>query len=269
MRIIALNGSHRGERGYTHYLVRKVFEGATAAGAECEEITLAGLKINRCLACEKCVVDEEKRCVQDKVDDVRAILKKMEGADVIVFATPVYIQTMTGLMKTFLDRLLPTADVLSPRVTKSGLMFYETNRAICGKPLVALITCNNVEPEVPKNIVHYFKTYCKFNDAPLVGVLIRNAAYLTGQGKDLEAERRFPKILDVYEAYVQAGRELSAGGRITGRTQRRANQEIVPMPFFSVLKHFRPVKRKFIERGKSAVVAKMSAAQAEENGGAR
>jgi putative NADPH-quinone reductase len=271
MRIVAINGSHRGERGYTHFLIGKLFEGAAEVGAECEVVTLAGLKVNRCLACEKCVVDTEKRCVLDDRDDVRSILNTMKSADRIVFATSVYLQTISGLMKTFLDRLLVTADVFQPRLTKSGLMFYETNRAICGKPLVTLITCNNVEPETTKNCVSYFRTYRRFNDARNAGVLVRNAAYLTGRGKDPEAEKRFPKILDVYRAYIRAGRELGTEGRIRFLTQYRANQEVVPMPFFRVLKHLKPVKRKFLEHAKKAIdgVRPAGAAHAETDGARR
>lgn len=222
-------------------------------GAECEVFTLAGLKVNRCLACEKCVIDMEKRCVQDDLDDVRSILNRMESADIIVFATPVYLETMSGLMKTFLDRLLVAADVFQPKLTKSGLMFYETNRAICGKPLVTLITCNNLEPEVTKNCVSYFRTYRRFNDAPNAGVLVRNAAHLTGHGKNPEAEEGFPKILDVYRAYIKAGRELGSEGRIGFLTQYRANQEVVPMAFFRILKHLKPVKQKFLKDVKSTI----------------
>ena len=43
MKIIAINGSHRGTMGYTHFLIEKLFEGAKKEGAECEEITLAKL----------------------------------------------------------------------------------------------------------------------------------------------------------------------------------------------------------------------------------
>ncbi len=44
-------------------------------------------------------------------------------------------------------------------------------------------------------------------------------------------------------AHEQAGRELATLGRIRPFTQRRANQEIVSVPFFRILKRFRPVKR--------------------------
>jgi len=51
---------------------------------------------------------------------------------------------------------------------------------------------------------------------------------------------------DVCAAYEQAGRELATLGRIRPSTQRKANQEVVPLPFFSVLKHLRPIRKRVI-----------------------
>ncbi len=48
MKIIAINGSHRGENGYTEFLLNKLFQGAEEAGADCEIIHLAKMKMNRC-----------------------------------------------------------------------------------------------------------------------------------------------------------------------------------------------------------------------------
>ena len=53
-----------------------------------------------CLACQQL-----GRCVID--DDANAIARKMEAAEVIVFATPIYYYEMCGQMKTLLDRLNP------------------------------------------------------------------------------------------------------------------------------------------------------------------
>ena len=57
MRILAINASHRGDKGMTRFFVDRLFDGATRAGAECEVVTLAKLKINRCLSCYRCHAD--------------------------------------------------------------------------------------------------------------------------------------------------------------------------------------------------------------------
>ena len=54
MKITAINGSHRGRKGSTQFLIDQLFEGAVNAGAQCETIALAEYHINRCLSCRVC-----------------------------------------------------------------------------------------------------------------------------------------------------------------------------------------------------------------------
>ena len=67
-------------------------------------------------------------------------------------------------------------------------------------------------------------------DAENVGVLIRTSGQITGGGKNPEKEQKFPKIHQVYQAYYQAGRELVTNGKISLRTQKKANQIVIPIP---------------------------------------
>jgi hypothetical protein len=76
---------------------------------------------------------------------------------------------------------------------------------------------------------------------------VRNASLLFDHANDPALGRDFPKTLEVCKAYEQVGRELATLGHIRYATQRQANQEVVPLPFFSVLKHLRPIKRRVIE----------------------
>lgn len=85
-------------------LAEKFAEGARKAGNEVEKISLIGKEIQfcrGCLACQKtgaCVIhDDADKIVQDK----------MQNADVLVFATPIYYYEMCGQMKTLLDRANP------------------------------------------------------------------------------------------------------------------------------------------------------------------
>ncbi len=251
MKILAINASHRGDKGHTRFLIDKIFQGATTAGAACEVATLAKLKINRCLSCWQCHTDAHYlRCVYDDKDDVRSIFRKMAEADLILYATPVYVFGMTGLLKTFLDRLNATGDSHILRATNSGLMFHHIDHDICSKPFVTLVCCDNVENETPRNVLAYFRTFSRFMDAPLVGELVRNGGLIFGYGRDPERRKRFPKIDEIYAAYEQAGRELAAEGCIRKITQRTASQEIIPVPLFSLIKRIpsRAFKEKFVER---------------------
>ncbi len=253
MRILAINASHRGDKGHTRFLLDKLFQGAASAGADCEIVTLARLKIHRCLACERChTADQYLRCVYDDKDDVRSVFRRMAEADLLIYATPVYVFGMSGLLKTFIDRLNATGDSLDLRLTQSGLVFHHIDPAICSKPFVTLVCCDNLEAESPKNVLAYFQTFSRFMDAPQVGVLVRNGGQMTGHGHDPDRVRAFPRILDIYAAYEQAGRELATEGRIRHATQRRANQEIIPVPMIGLLKRlpFKSIKRSFAEQAR-------------------
>jgi len=249
MKILAINSSYRGDRGHTRFLIDNLFKGARECRAECEVITLSKSEINICKGCNTCQTKNHYlKCVYEEIDDVKTIFNKMASADIIVFGSPVYIFGISGLMKIFLDRMHSTGDSNDLGVSKSGLVFHHINKSICSKPFVTIICCDNIEEETTQNTLSYFKTYSKFMDAPQVGTLIRNAGSLTGHGKDPDKEKKFPKIYDVYNAYEQAGRELAEYGKIANKTQRKANQEIVPVPLFKYVKNLKPLKKEFIER---------------------
>jgi multimeric flavodoxin WrbA len=101
MEILALHGSPRTIRSQTRRLAGFVLAGATDAGAETEMIDLTEYRVTPCSACEGCSLTGT--CVFD--DDVAGIIRRMREADGIVFASPVYVDNVTGQMKAFFDRL--------------------------------------------------------------------------------------------------------------------------------------------------------------------
>lgn len=249
MKILAINASYRGDTGHSQILIDHLFMGARAAGADCEVVTLAKQKINRCLACGKCHSAERYlECVNAEKDDVADIFAKIAAADLVVYATPVYVFGISGLLKTFLDRFYSTSDVSQLRVNRSRLFFHHVDEKVCSKPFVSLIICDNLDPEMPKNASEYFRIFARFMDAPHVGELIRSGGRLFGYGHDPQAAKRFPKIRIVYAAYEQAGRELALNGYIAAATCRQANQEIIPVPFFGLLKHLTFFKHIMVQK---------------------
>lgn len=237
MKILALNGSHRGSRGSTQRLLNWIAEGAREAGAEFEPILLAEKKIMPCAGCDTCHSPDIKlRCVYEDEDDVRAIFNKMAEADLLIYASPVYIFSITGIMKTFLDRFNSTAGSGKLCLTKGGLLFHKMDTDIYTKPFVVLTCCGNAEPETYKNVVEYFKTFSRFLDAPLVGTLIRTTVGFLDKEPESEKQKRL--IEEVGQAYVEAGRELARQGKISPGTERQANQNLVGIPFFDFLMNF-------------------------------
>ena len=82
-------------------LADKFIEGATAAGHDVEKVSLIGKEMKFCIGCLTCGTTH-KCCIKD---DVPAIMEKVLGADVVVWATPIYYYEMSGQMKTLIDRM--------------------------------------------------------------------------------------------------------------------------------------------------------------------
>lgn len=85
-----------------------------------------------CLACQssgKCIID----------DDIKNIIDKVNDCDILVFASPVYYYSVSGQLKTFLDRMNP--------------LYISQNRKF--KEVYALFTCadDNVNAFDKPNVV--------------------------------------------------------------------------------------------------------------------
>jgi multimeric flavodoxin WrbA len=98
-KVLILSSSPR-TGGNSDLLCDQFINGAQEAGHRPEKIALKDKKINFCKGCGTCFIN--KKCSQK--DDMTEVLMKMEAADVIVMATPVYFYTMCGQMKTLIDR---------------------------------------------------------------------------------------------------------------------------------------------------------------------
>lgn len=103
MKILAILGSPHGLRGATNDVLSEVLAGCTGEGVETETVILSKQKIRYCVGCGNCLT--KGVCTQK--DDVPELHEKMREADGIILASPVYLGTVTGQMKTFLDRCLP------------------------------------------------------------------------------------------------------------------------------------------------------------------
>jgi len=86
--------------GLVSRMCNRVLEGAADAGAATELINLYDHEIELCIGCWSCY--REGTCFHD--DDFEALFSKLRDADAVVLGSPVYVGTMSGLMKTFFDR---------------------------------------------------------------------------------------------------------------------------------------------------------------------
>lgn len=110
MKFFAINGSPRKNKN-TATLLEKALEGAKSAIAgepvETEMIHLYDLSYQSCISCFECKRMGGKsygRCAVK--DPLTSVLQQLAEADGIIFGSPVYFGSITGKMKSFLERFL-------------------------------------------------------------------------------------------------------------------------------------------------------------------
>ena len=106
MKVIAFNGSPR-KNWNTATLLQKALDGAALQGAETEIFHLYELNYKGCVSCFACKTKNGQsygRCAVK--DDLTQILKKVEEVDAIILGSPIYFGTVTGEMKSFMERLI-------------------------------------------------------------------------------------------------------------------------------------------------------------------
>jgi multimeric flavodoxin WrbA len=99
-KILVLHSSAR-KHGNTDLLVDEFIRGALEAKNTVDKEYIGFMKINGCLNCNACKRNDGK-CVQH--DDMVPIYDKLQEADIIVFASPVYFYNVNTQMKAVMDR---------------------------------------------------------------------------------------------------------------------------------------------------------------------
>ena len=122
MKIIVLMGSPN-KSGSTGILADSFVRGAAESGHDCEIIDVCHANIHPCIGCVRC--GYEGPCVQK--DDVEQIRGKLLGADMVVFATPLYYYGMTAQLKAVVDRFCAYNSSLNGRHLRSALLAVAWN----------------------------------------------------------------------------------------------------------------------------------------------
>jgi multimeric flavodoxin WrbA len=105
-RAIAFNGSGR-KNWNTAQIATKFLEGAKSAGAQTELVHLGDLRFRGCQGCLSCKLigtPQYGHCIQK--DDLTKYLDTVETYDVIALATPIFCSGESGMMRSFLERLI-------------------------------------------------------------------------------------------------------------------------------------------------------------------
>lgn len=99
MKILGIGGSPR-KGGNSDILLGRALEGARSEGASVEKIILNDLDIKPCQECRGC--DETGICVLE--DDMKSVYEKMDEADGVIIASPIFFGSLSAQTKMMIDR---------------------------------------------------------------------------------------------------------------------------------------------------------------------
>ena len=227
MKISAFNGSPKGDRGNTHVMVSALLEGASGAGAETENVLLAKKKIGHCIGCFTCWTKTPGKCVIK--DDMAGLLELYMSSDIVIMASPLYVDHVTGIMKDFMDRSIP---IVCPqfemgdagqtrhvaRYSKYPALVWVSN---CGFPeqdqfAVLRLAC---EREVRNNKAEVLAEIYR-SQGPLLTVDVPELKPALSRYKDL---------------LKRAGKELAVNRKIPGDLKAELNKPLMPEDEYSKL----------------------------------
>ena len=103
-KILGISGSPVTDGNLDTFLA-SIMEMAVEKGMEAETVSLSKIEIKNCIHCNFCLVKQKVGKYCSLEDDAQPIFEKMEAADIIVLASPVYFMRTSGMMATFIDRL--------------------------------------------------------------------------------------------------------------------------------------------------------------------
>lgn len=220
MKIIVFNGSPRAEKSNTHIMVEEFSKGARQAGADIENIFLAKKNIHNCIGCFSCWIKTPGVCVFK--DDMAEFLEKCLNSDIVVFACPVYVGSVTGIMKNFIDRMLPLAD---PHFEKNKTGTYKhVSRYKKEFKTVLISNCGFPEQTHFKYFRNVFEYMADNSEMEIIAEIYR------GGGEILNVKNPFLNvIIGQYKKLLQkAGKEVVENLTLSEETKKELEKPIIP-----------------------------------------
>jgi multimeric flavodoxin WrbA len=200
-------------------MLNHLVEGMQEAGAEVEIVNLREKKIKYCIGCFTCWTKTPGKCIH-KDDMTKELFPKWLKSDLVVYATPLYHYTVNAEMKAFIERTLP---VLEP--------FFEQRDNRTMHPLrqtppdaVVLAVAGFLEMSVFDQLSNYVQ-FLFGRNGRLLAEIYRPAAEMLSRIED--------KKEAVFEATIQAGRELVESRQVSTETLNQIQQPIIDFQTFA------------------------------------
>jgi len=180
MKVIAINGSPRMEKGYTALILTPFIQGMMDAGAEVELFYARRLKVKSCTCGEMyCWYEKAGECCIK--DDMQLLYPKLREADILILATPVYIP-LPGEMQNFINRLCPLIEPFLE--TREGRTRARFHKQVNIRKIVLVSTGGWWEKANFEAVVHITEELAKNASVEFAGAVLRpHASFMKEKGK--------------------------------------------------------------------------------------
>jgi len=200
-------------------MLKAFLKGTAAKGAETKIVLLSEKTIHPCKGCFACWVKTPGECIQK--DDMKEVLKKLWSCDLVIFASPLYVDCVSAQLKTFMDRMLP--GILPNFIEVDGISRHPLR---FGSPPKIGVVCNSGFPQMEHfQVVHHLFERVVLNMHTEIVMEI----YRPG-GEILRAKNLLlkPLILKYKKLLEKAGKEVVEKGRLSEKLQKQLEGDIVP-----------------------------------------
>lgn len=223
MKAIAINASLMMDKGNTAAILIPFLDGMIDAGAEVEVYYTKELNIKPCQGEFSCQIKTPGKCFQK--DDMEMLLSKLSEADILVFATPVYVDGIAASLKTLWERTVPLANLYFE--LRDGHCYKRRrNDSDTGK-VVLVSSCGYYEMDNFDPMLAHVKARCRNINREFAGALLRPHA----TALKIMTSRGIP-IDDIFEAAREAGHQLVQEGKMSGQILAAVSRPLMPLEEF-------------------------------------
>ncbi len=221
MKITIFYGSIHKKKGNTYVIIDKFAEGAKEAGAEVEVVLLAEKRIKNCVACMSCWTKTPGKCARR--DDMAPLVEKFTESDIVVMAGPVYMHNVTGIMKTFLERMMPVIDPRMVKMENGRTGHFKKHERYPAFGVIA--TGGFPEQDCCEFISSYFKRIAYDLYSEVVFEIYKGQAVLM----KMDDKTPLGPVVNEYKRNVKkAGKEIVENMKISGATAEKLNKPFIP-----------------------------------------
>ncbi|MBI9052824.1 MAG: NAD(P)H-dependent oxidoreductase [Bacteroidales bacterium] len=217
-KVIVLNASPRGEKGYTDFYLKPFIKGMESK-TEVEHIYLKDFKINPCIGCFSCWMDKPGVCIYHDKDGFHELAEKMYKANLIVYAFPIYTDHIPGILKNYFDRSVSRA---YPYMINGINGVRHPRKFIQEKQSMFIFSiCGFFEKKNFNSVREYFKALAHNRHCPVVGEVYRTTAIgLYG------SPFHFQKLNTIIRSLEKAGEQIIQTGKLNRNVNKLIHQKI-------------------------------------------